>query len=306
MSGTTELAKALASPTATVAPAASVVGYADDAPPAIEPTALFALAHLANGDIESACRAARWLVASQAYRGSLGVFADQGEPCWTTGWAILVWRRLDARLGTGEFAKAAKRAEDWLLESQGTIQPNSPDLGHDATLLGWSWVEGTHSWIEPTAIATLTLKHAGYRSHARIREALRLLVNRQLPGGGWNYGNTTVLRQFTLPHIQPSALALLALQGEECQDAIAKGIAYLRRAWSEIVGASSLAYAAMALKAHGASMPDAKTRLESLLRENRLLVPSPARHALLTLALTGDANPLIWSVTAASSEPARG
>ena len=43
-------------------------------------------------------------------------------------------------------------------------------LGHDSTLIGWPWVEGTHSWIEPTAWAVLALKSVGTESaptHAR-------------------------------------------------------------------------------------------------------------------------------------------
>ena len=41
----------------------------------------------------------------------------------------------------------------------------------------------------------------------RIREAVRLLWDRQLPHGGWNYGNTVVLKQELRPHLLPTGLA---------------------------------------------------------------------------------------------------
>ena len=41
-----------------------------------------------------------------------------------------------------------------------------------------------------------------------------VLLDRQLPGGGLNYGNTYVLGQLMRPHVQPTGIALLALAGE--------------------------------------------------------------------------------------------
>ena len=87
-------------------------------------------------------------------------------------------------------------------------------VGHDTTLQGWPWVVGTHSWVEPTAINVLALRSAGQAGHPRCREAVKLLLDRQLPEGGWNYGNTTVLGHVLRPQVQPTGLALAALAGE--------------------------------------------------------------------------------------------
>ena len=75
-------------------------------------------------------------------------------------------------------------------------------------------MSGTHSWVEPTAINVLALRSADQAGHPRCREAVKLLLDRQLPEGGWNYGNTTVLGHVLRPQVQPTGLALAALAGE--------------------------------------------------------------------------------------------
>src|SRR2546428_787916 len=87
---------------------------------------------------------------------------------------------------------------------------------------------------EPTALAAtamhvLALKAAGHRDHPRTREAVRLLIDRLLPGGGCNYGNTIVLGQELRPQLQPTGLAMLALAGETDPDGrVAMSLAYLK------------------------------------------------------------------------------
>jgi hypothetical protein len=70
--------------------------------------------------------------------------------------------------------------------------------------VGWAYAEGTHSWVEPTAFAVLALKAASREYQAAAREGVAVLIDRQLPGGGLNYGNTFVLGQLIRPHIQPT------------------------------------------------------------------------------------------------------
>jgi len=52
------------------------------------------------------------------------------------------------------------------------------------------------------------------RAHPRADEAVQLMLDRILPGGGCNYGNTIVLDQLLRPHIQPTGIVLLALAGD--------------------------------------------------------------------------------------------
>ena len=85
--------------------------------------------------------------------------------------------------------------------------------GHDRMLVGWPWAEGTHSWVEPTALAVLALRPPARRPSARAKPC-GCSSTGCFPDGGCNYGNTVVLGQTLRPHVQPTGLALLALAGE--------------------------------------------------------------------------------------------
>ena len=170
--------------------------------PATEPTALAALALP-----EAAPGAARWLESSQHADGSLGVSATLPEPCWATPHAILLWSAV------GGFEPACARACAWLIGMRGVTSPRQPGAitAHDTGLDGWPWLSGTHPWLEPTAMAVLALAGRGHRGHPRVREGLRLIADRALPSGGWNYGNTAVFGRELRPQPAPTGLALLAL-----------------------------------------------------------------------------------------------
>jgi hypothetical protein len=119
-------------------------------------------------------------------------------------------------------------------------------------LIGWSWAADTHSWLEPTCMFVMGLRAAGFGEHKRVREGVRLIVDRLLPDGGANYGNTIVLGQPLVAHVQPTGLALLALGGEEVtDDRIGKSLNYLTRSIGPQTAAPSLALACLGLAAHG-------------------------------------------------------
>jgi hypothetical protein len=99
------------------------------------------------------------------------------------------------------------------------------------------------------------MKRLRLHDHPRCREGVRLLLDRQLPDGGCNYGNTFALGQQTLPHLQPSAVALLALQNEADDPRLVRSLDYLQRETAHSTGLSSLCYAALALRAHGRPFP---------------------------------------------------
>jgi hypothetical protein len=84
-------------------------------------------------------------------------------------------------------------------------------MGHNGMLVGWPWVSGTHSWVEPTSLALLAMGREGRAGHPRAREGVRVLIDRAIPGGGWNVGNTVVFGTRLRPSPGPSGLALLAL-----------------------------------------------------------------------------------------------
>jgi hypothetical protein len=143
-------------------------------------------------------------------------------------------------------------------------------------------VAGTHSWIEPTALHVRALKNAGYTGHPRVREAVRMLLDRLLPGGGCNYGNTWVLGQLLRPHVQPTGIALVALAGEtDSRGRIAASLDYLDRQPGDRLGAASLSWAVLALAAHQRPVDGHGEWIDAAAQRNRHV---PHRRALLILA----------------------
>ncbi len=284
--------------------AAVPCGYVLPGPPATEPTCLAAMAFFTYGRRDQALQSLQWLASVQSDDGSLGPTPDSSAPGWPTAWAIVA----NSYAGPGENGdvlglKASfagddehgrlhqqpfrvERAVHWLLGNKGGTLPRQPTMGHDSTLVGWPWVAGTHSWVEPTALAVLALKSAGQGDHPRTREGVRVLHDRLLPSGGCNCGNTIVFGQELLPHIQPTGLALLALYGEKDFDGrIERSLDWLQTATDGQTAAASLAYATWALARYGREIAHADHCLANAAQRKATLA-SPYRMALLLLAAT--------------------
>ncbi len=262
-------------------------GYQPEGRAAVEPTALAAMALAAHGRGDPAREALAWLAGIQSSDGSLGINAVQPAPKWATGWAVLAWHVAGAAAekGPSPWHAAADGGARWLLAAKGKREDPSPDFGHDVTLVGWPWVEGTHSWVEPTAIALLALKAAGLGKHARCREAVRLVVDRMLPAGGWNYGNTTVLGNMTCPDVQSTGLALAALAGERIEPArLRPSLDWLRKTLAASTPTASLGYAVLGMAGHGAAPAEAPARLEAACGRTLRRDASPYRLAIAALA----------------------
>ena len=260
--------------------------------------------------IEPARRALDWLMEIQAPDGSLGIRASQNNPHWATGWAVMAWQLAAAEAppaypvhrpadgssiapATLSWADAARRGLAWLLAWKGESQPASPELRHDTALQGWSWVEGTHSWVEPTAINLWALKTSGRADHPRSREAVRLLLDRMLPSGGWNYGNTAVLGTTLRPHVQPTGLALAALAGEEeAAAACGQAVRALSAMISAKTTAASLAYALIGMAGHRTWPPGADAWLAAA--GQRALDRNASGYTLALLALASHGSQCPW------------
>lgn len=260
-----------------------IISYHRGARAATEPTALAALALSRHQQSAAAREAGDWLVSCQADDGSLGVRPGEPTPRWPTSLAVLAWLAADA----DRFARPIVRALSWILEARGEPVRAHQTIAHDTQLLGWPWVEGTHSWVEPTALHVRALKAAGHRDHPRCREGVRLLLDRQLPTGGCNYGNTKVLGQLLRAHVQPTGLALFALQNEQAADTegrIESSLSYLEGTLSEQTSTASLCWALLGLTAHGRPLPAAAGWLEVAAARTQQRGGSPYRMALLVLA----------------------
>ncbi|MEX2137647.1 MAG: hypothetical protein WD894_00170 [Pirellulales bacterium] len=282
--------------------AAIPCGYERRGPPATEPTCLAAIALSIYGRHEQSLPALQWLASLQNDDGSVGPTPELETPGWPTAWAVLAGgytsrsRKSDV-LGLGDSSDvggddarqnqqpfSVERGVQWLLDTKGGTLARQPSMGHDSMLVGWPWVAGTHSWVEPTALAVLALKSVGHGDHPRTREGVSVLHDRLLPDGGCNCGNTIVFGQALLPHIQPTGLALLALYGEKDHDGrIARSLDWLQGAIDGQTAAASLAYATWALARYGRNMPNAESWLAKA-SERTATMASPYRMALLILA----------------------
>lgn len=250
---------------------------------AAEPTALGALAlHAHDHAPDVAQAAARWLAQVQADDGGVPVSDRVPNPRWPTALALLAWTRLAPE--SAELDDARGRAVGYLLRHHGTSLPRSPLFGHDTMLVGWSWVDDTHSWVEPTGYAVAALRAAGRADHPRVREGVRLLLDRCLPDGGWNYGNTRVMHNVLRPFPATTGVALAALAGEPRADEVDRSLAYLREVAPTLRAPVSLGWAVLGLRAWGEAPREALEWLERCALEPGRRPPDPLHDALLLLA----------------------
>lgn len=268
--------------------------YMPGGPPASECAALAALALDAHGRTDAADVARAWLAAVQNADGSVGIVEQQADPCWPTPLAMLAWQSGASSPRFSQWQSARDRAAEWLLQAEGERLPRQVEMGHDSMLPGWPWVLGTHSWVEPTAWSVLALRRIGRGQESRAQDGTRLLLDRLLPHGGCNYGNTVVLGQTLRPHVQPTGLAMLALAGEaavspQCE----ASLGYLRTSLMQQLTASSLAYALLALQAHGTPVEDATALCETAAVRARAWAAYRPRLALLALAASKEHHVLL-------------
>jgi hypothetical protein len=228
-----------------------------------EPTALASLALLATDDPAGSSfplvqQAGATLAGWQQPDGSVGIAANQPTPAWPTAMAVLLWRV------EGRRQDQLHKAVRWLTRRTGLPVPLEAVTGHDTTIPGWPWVEGTHGWIEPTAWAVLALHGAGGGEvRPRIEEGLRLIRDRATPLGGWNWGNSTMFNVPIRPQPDLTGLALLALSIDRKQDRkVEKGLRYLEARLPETSTPRSLCWGLLGLEAWGRRPAEADAWIE--------------------------------------------
>jgi hypothetical protein len=265
-------------------------GYKRGGKLGVEPSVLSALGLVASGnlataasDLAGARATAEWTAAIQRPDGSLPVVAEIETPAWSTPYAILLWSAV------GGHQDPRVRARASLLHVQGQSLPrdelSAKVIGHDPTVRGWPWVQSTHSWVEPTALATLALCREGLHSHGRVRAGIHLILNRAVQSGGWNYGNPAVLGRALRAQPGPSGLALLALKahGEETPEC-RRGIDYLRQALRDVRAGASLGWGVLGLRAWDACPREAASWLGESYRRFGSRPDAAVSLALLLLA----------------------
>ena len=236
---------------------------------------------LSAADHVSAAR--RRLLDSQGPDGRISMSSDHPESFWPTPLAILAW------IPSTDYQPAIEKALNFLLHASGLHWEKSPEeaIGHDTAIPGWPWMGGTHSWVLPTALAMQALKVTGLGEHARVKDGEKMLLDRQLPHGGWNAGNTSVFGQELRPFPETTGAALNALAGHVPQKSVSKSLEYLIGTAPSLRTPLSLGWTLLGLKswsiAPSNSLEWIQETLERGIRHGEY--DTPALSLLLTAAL---------------------
>lgn len=240
-------------------PCGGWAALASSSQPAVEPTcyAAMALGSARPGDIE---HAQDFLLRTQNPDGSWPVVLgdDQGG-AHVTSLAVIALRDLVPAI------PARLRAIHWLLNCAGKesnwfwkwkFRTADRHVRFDPDKCGWPWFPDTISWVVPTAFAILALNQIpcscdGLESiPLRVDHGIQMLFDRACPGGGWNAGNGVVYECPMAPHIDDTAIALLALRDQGGVPSVQNAVQYLEVNAPTVAAPWSLAWASLALAAH--------------------------------------------------------
>lgn len=253
---------------------------------ALEPTCLALLALRLER-----CASAQVLLDAQRPDGSWGSFATDAEASGLTGLALLTLNTL------GTFPGTATRAADWLLDAKGReaswfwkwkFRTTDTRVRFDPDKFGWPWHLGTCSWVAPTAFALLALKQSfpccrRGRITWRIQRGVEMLLDRACPDGGWNAGNGVVYGAPMMPHIDATAIALLALRSEPRNELIKRSLVWLEHQACSCSSPSSIAWSILALDAYDKPVAAMQQSLVNLMEPDE--IENTATLAAITLAL---------------------
>jgi hypothetical protein len=227
------------------------------------------------------------LIDSQFPDGGWPSFAGDDQSSGLTGLALLTLNRF------GIAHHARRRAVRWLIQTRSKeadwpwnwkFRTRDTHVRFDPSKFGWPWHNGTCSWVVPTSFAVLALKREfpDNRPRAvarRIQTGVEMLFDRACPRGGWNAGNGVVYGRPMAPHIDSTAIALLALQHEGASEIAALSLAWLDGQASDCNAPWSLAWSIVAL--HGCDRP-----VDRLQRRLACLAQSEPLRDIATLAIT--------------------
>jgi len=192
---------------------------------ATEPTslALLALGACATRSSQELGGVVARLESWQKRDGSWPAFAgDDGEGSWATALAAITLAQLGGDSGR------LTRALEWLLSARcreanwfwrWKLRAFDNKAQFDPAKFGWGWIPDTVSWVIPTAFALIALQQLASwldrdrrQVDARISLGTAMLLDRACVGGGWNAGNKVVYQVPLQPHIDATAIALLAMR----------------------------------------------------------------------------------------------
>jgi hypothetical protein len=239
-----------------------------------------------------------WLIQRQSEEGNWALSDSLAAPSWATAIAMLAlnpWPKYHPQV-----VKAGK----WVLTQEGnrpgllanlllalSFQKKSVTLNED--LIGWPWMPGTFSWVEPTSYFLIALKQirpylTGTNVDERIKQGESMIYDRMCNGGGWNYGNSVVYGEKLWPYADITAIALIALQNH--RDAMENRISFaaLQKAAKEANSGLALSWSAICCEIYGEDPGYLRKLLMSGFEATGFLGETKAL-ALYILALAGGA-----------------
>lgn len=232
---------------------------------------------LMDGSPDACHQGKTFLVTQQHEDGRISITPDHPQASWPTALAILAW-------GADPLFRGARdQAIHFLLDFCGKHWPNPENsiMGHDLSIVGWPWIADTHSWVIPTAMAIMALQRSGITQHSRISQGLDMLLDRQLPKGGWNSGNTLVFGKELYPLPECTGIALQALAGNTERQAIERSLSYLLEQLPHLRTPVSLGWALLGLSAWG----EQPVQSEEMIDQSLHLQKRHGPYSLPSLAL---------------------
>jgi hypothetical protein len=217
------------------------------------------------------------LLRQQLPDGSWPPFVGDREPSWTTALAVC------ALNSANDPSRARERGQSWLLSSQGReghwfwrwkFKIADRNVRFDPDKYGWPWISGSASWVIPTAFSVIAIKqftvcNRSAASERRIHIGVEMLRDRACVDGGWNSGNSVVYGVALRPHVEATAIALLALQDEQRTDMIKKSLSWLRQNAASIDSVSSIAWCILSLFVYQEPIGELKNRLAAIIGDGR-------------------------------------
>ena len=206
-----------------------------------------------------------WQGADGGWRPS----ADVQVPGWGTSLCVTLAQ------SRGETGEPFQKGVQWLLNSKEvelalwkrllfrTKLFGAPDRNLDLT--GWPWKPGQVSWVEPNVHAIVALKQASLKvTSSRLLDRIRMgeaeLLDVRCADGGWNYGSHAALQVDLVAFPETTALALIGLQGHPD---LGKSLDLAARMAAETPSPLARAWLTIALRLHGAAVPQSTVEIAS-------------------------------------------
>ncbi|MBN1568944.1 MAG: hypothetical protein JXA73_13930 [Acidobacteria bacterium] len=254
--------------------------YSPGMPSFSEPTLLTILGLTAAGASDDARPLVEWVLKTRNPDGSIGLNREfPKEGIWNSSLLAIAMHHLGLN-------SERDAAIDFLLDLRSLKLQRTPDNDLDTTLVGWPWVAYTFGWVEPTAWALLALALAGKSDHPRAVEGRRLLEDRCLPGGGWNYGNKIVFDHTLMPFWDSTAIATLSLGGHN-RDSANKNLDLLEKSLHEMESLLTNALTCLCLERFGRKTEPVRVRIAGILKKLRPEELNLAHWAMSLMALSG-------------------